>query len=201
MVNHLCADCSDHYDLTREYLRAQGVLWTEAPRLVRGLDYYTKTAFEVTTTFLGAQNAIVGGGRYDSLIRDLGGPDIPGIGFAIGFERLLAMMPSEDTDYETHPALFIAGLGAQAQQIAYGLCNRLRLKGVATEMDYMDKGLKGQMKRANKLNCRYALMIGDRELGEKQAVLRDMQDGSQQSIGLEGIEEEIINIVKRGNEH
>ncbi|MDQ5985710.1 MAG: Histidine--tRNA ligase [Syntrophus sp. SKADARSKE-3] len=199
LIEFLCDGCRSHFNGVQEALTLFGIAFIINPRMVRGLDYYTKTAFEVTTNFLGAQNAIVGGGRYDSLIRDLGGPDIPGIGFAIGFERLLAVMPSTDADYETHPALFIAALGAQAQQVAYGLCNRLRLKGVATEMDYMGKGLKGQMKRANKLNCRYTLLIGDRELEEKQAVLRDMQNGSQQNIGMEGIEEEIINIVKRGN--
>lgn len=192
----LCDDCRVHFQTVQEALTGFDIPFVLNPRMVRGLDYYTKTAFEVTTTFLGAQNAIVGGGRYDSLIKDLGGPDIPGIGFAIGFERLLAMMPAADEDFTVTPALFIAALGTEAQAFAYGLCNRLRLRGVQAEMDYQGKSLKSQMKRANKLKCRYTLMIGDRELAEQEAAIRDMQDGTQRTVRLDGLEEEIINIPK-----
>lgn len=196
LANYLCDDCRVHFQTVQDSLTRFGIAFVVNPRMVRGLDYYTRTAFEVTTTLLGAQNAIVGGGRYDGLISDLGGPDIPGIGFAIGFERLLAMMPATDEAFNTPPALFVAALGEEAQAYAYGLCNQLRLKGVTAEMDYQGKGLKSQMKRANKLKCRYTLMVGDRELAEKEAPLRNMQDGSQQSVRLDGLEEAIINILK-----
>jgi len=158
--------------------------------MVRGLDYYARTTFEITTDFLGAQNAIVGGGRYDGLIRDLGGPDIPGIGFAIGFERLLAMMPTDQCDdFIKPPGLFIAALGAEAQKFAYQLCNRFRMQGIPTEMDYTGKGLKSQMKRADRLKCRKVLIIGDREMESQQADLRDMQTGEQVKVTLDNPEE------------
>jgi histidyl-tRNA synthetase len=163
--------------------------------MVRGLDYYTRTAFEVTAASLGSQNAVVGGGRYDGLIRDLGGPDIPGIGFAIGFERLLAMLPESDDTPAPCPDLFIVGLGDKAQDYAYGLCNRLRLQGVAVEMDYGGKSLKSQLKRADKLRCRYTLLVGDRELAEGQAALRNMAGGEQTSLPLDLIEEALSSIL------
>ena len=196
LAQYLCEDCRLHFQTVQDSLTRFDIAFVINPRMVRGLDYYTRTAFEVTTTSLGAQNAIVGGGRYDGLIKDLGGPEIPGIGFAIGFERLLAMMPATDEEFNATPALFVAALGAEAQTYAYGLCNQLRLRGIAVEMDYQSKGLKSQMKRANKLKCRYTLMVGDRELAEKEASLRNMQDGSQQSVRLDGLAEAIINILK-----
>lgn len=191
-----CDACRLHFQTLQDSLARFDIPFVINPRMVRGLDYYTQTAFEVTTTSLGAQNAIVGGGRYDSLVKDLGGPDIPGIGFAIGFERLLAMMPASEDEFNVSPSLFIAALGAEAQAYAYGLCNRLRLRGISADMDYSAKSLKSQMKRANKLKCRYTLMIGDRELSEKEAALRNMEDGSQNSVRLENIEEEITNILQ-----
>jgi len=163
--------------------------------MVRGLDYYTRTAFEVTATSLGSQNAVVGGGRYDGLVRDLGGPDIPGIGFAIGFERLLAMLPETGDASPPCPDLFIAALGEGAQDYAYSLCNRLRLLGIAVEMDYGGKSLKSQLKRADKLRCRYTLLVGDRELTEGRAALRNMAGGEQISLPLEQIEETLSSIL------
>ena len=144
-------------------------------KMVRGLDYYTRTTFEVTTEFLGAQNAILGGGRYDHLVRDLGGPDISGIGFAIGLERLAALIPDQEKDPADSPFLFIAALGEQAVEKAFFLCNRLRMKGIRVEMDYAGRSLKSQMKRADKLKSSFALIIGEREIDENRALLRNMQ--------------------------
>jgi histidyl-tRNA synthetase len=196
LMKYLCDNCSAHFRSVQEALTLFNLNYLINPKMVRGLDYYTKTAFEVTTNFLGAQNAVVGGGRYDGLINELGGPNIPGIGFAIGFERLVAMMSAADEEFDNNPVLFIAALGPEAQKFAYEICNRLRLRGICSEMDYLGKGLKGQMKRANKLKCRYTLMVGDRELSEKKAIFRNMQDGTQVSLSLEGIEEQIINFLK-----
>ncbi|MEI6314815.1 MAG: His/Gly/Thr/Pro-type tRNA ligase C-terminal domain-containing protein, partial [Syntrophus sp. (in: bacteria)] len=171
-------------------------VYTINPRMVRGLDYYARTTFEITTDFLGAQNAIVGGGRYDGLIRDLGGPDIPGIGFAIGFERLLAMMPADQGDnFINPPALFVAALGAEAQKFAYELCNRFRIQGIQTEMDYTAKGLKSQMKRADRLKCEKVLIIGDREIESHEADLRDMQTKEQIKVRLDNFEELAKHII------
>ena len=186
----LCGGCRDHFAGVLASLAVFDIPYTINPRMVRGLDYYTRTTFEITTDFLGAQNAIVGGGRYDGLVRDLGGPDIPGIGFAVGFERLLAMMPNDiGDDFAKTPSLFIAALGGEAQKFAYQLCNRFRVQGIPTEMDYTAKGLKSQMKRADRLKCRKVLIIGDRELETQQADLRDMQTKEQIKVRLDNYDE------------
>jgi histidyl-tRNA synthetase len=186
----LCDGCRDHFAEVRASLAIFSIDYVINPRMVRGLDYYARTTFEITTDFLGAQNAIVGGGRYDGLIRNLGGPEIPGIGFAIGFERLLAMMPADQgKTFIPPPSLFIAALGTEAQRFAYQLCNRFRSQGIQTEMDYAAKGLKSQMKRADRLKCRKVLIIGDREIESRQADLRDMQTGEQVKVTLDNPEE------------
>ncbi len=182
----LCTTCREHFDGFANSLALFSLPYRVNHRMVRGLDYYTRTAFEVTTEYLGAQNAVVGGGRYDGLIRDLGGPDIPGIGFAVGFERLLALTTlPEENDFSPRPALFIAALGEAAQATAYKMCNELRLQGIQVEMDYLGRGLKSQMKRADKFRCRKVLMIGDRELASQQAELRDMSTGEQTKVSLQ----------------
>jgi histidyl-tRNA synthetase len=164
-------------------------------RMVRGLDYYTKTAFEVKSTALGAQNAVAGGGRYNGLVSSLGGPEVPGIGFGVGFERLISCLPEEGKNkFKTD--LFIAALGAQAQKLAFVLTNELRRFGLAAEMDYADKSLKSQLKRADKLNSSFTLIFGDKEIEEKQALLRNMQTKDQQAIPLDGLLKSIIKIFK-----
>jgi histidyl-tRNA synthetase len=165
--------------------------------MVRGLDYYSKTAFEVTTGALGAQNAIAGGGRYDRLVQDLGGPESPGIGFAVGLERLIAVAPIPDEDVIRTPDLFIAALGKEAQDFAFVLCNRLRMAGALVETDYGARSLKSQMKRSDKLGCRYTLILGERELKEKQALLRDMKGSDQQPVALENAESALLNLLGR----
>lgn len=185
LADFLCDECRAHFGTVQESLGLFGVPFSINNRMVRGLDYYTRTTFEVTTDVLGAQNAVVGGGRYDGLVQQLGGPDIPGIGFAIGFERLVSLMPTGTDDYRRTPALFIAALGAEAQKMAFELANRLRLEGVEAEMDYAGKSLKSQMKRADKLGCRYALIIGDREIAENSGVFRDLKNSSQTPVPLD----------------
>ena len=144
---------------------------------------------------MGAQNAIAGGGRYNSLVSDLGGPEVPGIGFAVGFERLIACLP-EDGKNKFKTDLFIATLGEQAQKLAFGLTNELRRAGISAEMDYADKSLKSQLKRADKLNSSFALIMGDKEIDEKQVLLRNMQTKYQQAIPLDDLLESIIKIIK-----
>jgi histidyl-tRNA synthetase len=167
--------------------------------MVRGLDYYTRTTFEVTTEFLGAQNAVVGGGRYDHLVRDLGGPDISGIGFAIGVERLAAMIPEADADAPDQgrsPLLFIAALGEAALEKAFFLCNCLRMKGIRVEMDHAGRSLKSQMKRADRLKSAYTLILGEREITENKALLRNMLSSSQTEVGLDRLEETITELAR-----
>ena len=194
LPEYLCDDCRKHFETLQESLGLFDLPFTLNAKMVRGLDYYTRTTFEITTEFLGAQNAVVGGGRYDHLVRDLGGPDIPGIGFAIGFERLIAMMP--ESDDTPPPLLFIAAMGEAALKQAFYICNSLRMKGLAVEMDYASRSLKSQMKRADKLRCRYALIVGDREIAENRASLRNMQTGEQQDAHLDMLEETIIQLER-----
>lgn len=193
----LCRLCRDHFSALQEYLNAFNISFEINDKMVRGLDYYTKTAFELVSKSLGSQNSVAGGGRYDGLVRDLGGPDITGIGFAIGFERLISIMPEIFQNLDLFPDLFIASLGDEAKMLAFITCNNLRLRGIKTDMDYSGKSLKSQMKRADKLKCRYALFLGDKELSEKKAQLRDMQRGSQIVVSLDNLEENIIKILKK----
>lgn len=196
ILDFICDDCRTHFETVKASLSLFDLPFRINHRMVRGLDYYTRTTFEVTIPHMGSQNAVVGGGRYDGLVRDLGGPDIPGIGFAIGFERLMALLPENQLEPSPAPVLFVAALGNEAQQYAFRLCNRLRLKGIQAEMDYGGKSLKSQMKKADKLNSRYALILGEREIEAGLGELRDMRSSSQQSVPLNRMEEEIIQLEK-----
>jgi histidyl-tRNA synthetase len=194
----ICAGCGNHLDKVLDSLQAFSLPFIINPRMVRGLDYYTKTTFEITTDLLGAQNAVAGGGRYDGLVKDLGGPDIPGIGFAVGFERLVALLPPKEEEFVSHPDIFIAALGEEAQEIGFKLCNQLRMEGIQSDMDYTGKSLKSQMKRADKLGCRFTMIIGENEIAGKQAVLRNMKESKQALVGLDQIES--IKKVIKGEE-
>ena len=151
--------------------------------MVRGLDYYTRTAFEVVSYQLGAQNAVTGGGRYDNLFQEIGGLDIPGIGFAVGMERLVSLLPKEK-EFVLRPHLFVAVLGEGPLKEAYRIINQLHLAGVRAELDYEGKSLRSQMRRADKLKARYALILGEEELKKGKAVLRNMETKSQEEIPM-----------------
>jgi histidyl-tRNA synthetase len=199
----LCADCREHFESVQEYLRIFDLPFEIKPRMVRGLDYYTRTAFEVTASSLGAQSAVAGGGRYDRLIAELGGPDVPGIGFAIGMERLISLIPAANESFVRHPDIFIAALGDVPRLWAFAICNYLRMAGIGAEMGYDEKSLKSQMKRSDKLHCSFRLILGDREIQEKKAELKDMKQGTQETIDLDrfdDIAEAIIRKVSGGNE-
>jgi histidyl-tRNA synthetase len=184
ILDSVCDGCREHFEKVKALLASIGVPFRVNPRMVRGLDYYKKTAFEVIGHSLGAQNAVAGGGRYDGLVRDLGGPDIPGIGFAIGFERLVSMLPGKDEDYSPAPDLFVATLGREADDAAFRLLNGLRGKGLRVETDYSGKSLKAQMKRANRSGASHVLIIGGEELAEGALVLRDMKNGVQEKMPI-----------------
>jgi histidyl-tRNA synthetase len=196
----ICSSCHDHFETLKECLNILSIPFEINDKMVRGLDYYTRTTFEVITEHLGAQNAVAGGGRYDSLVKDLGGPDVPGIGFAIGVERMISLMALDREKFSASPDLFIASLGKDAQNIAFGLCNHLRLAGIKAEMGYSG-GLKSQMKRADKLKCRFALILGDKEIADRRLEFRDMQNGTQTKLDMEEIEANIIDAIQkeRGN--
>lgn len=192
MAEHLDDGCREHFSRVREGLDALGVSYSVNPRMVRGLDYYTRTTFEmVATDKAGAQNAVAAGGRYDGLVEELGGPPTPGIGFAIGMERLILMLP-DSGEAQEGPALFIAALGDEAARISTKLTHGLRQQGVWAEYDYMGASLKSQMKKADRLGARRVLIIGGDELARGAAVLRDMSTKEQTELAIDGLMEELV---------
>lgn len=195
ILDYLCAECEEHFTAVKLHLDELNVKYTINSAMVRGLDYYVRTAFEVKSGSLGAQNSLAGGGRYDGLVSDLGGPEVAGIGFGIGIERLLASLPDTGkSKYQTD--LFIAALGARAQKIGFKLACELRQAGIRAAMDYSNKSLKSQMKRADKLNSAFTLIFGDKEIEEKQLELRNMNTKIQQALPLENLLDSLINIIK-----
>lgn len=184
MADCLCVECGSHFKGLQEFLTAAGVSYDLNPRLVRGLDYYTKTAFEIQYAPLGAQSAVCGGGRYDGLIAECGGQPTPGIGFAIGLERVLLALEKQNG----LPAaignidVFIAPLGTQTQTTGFALLQSLRSSGLSCDMDYMNRSLKAQLKYANKYPARYVAIIGDEEAAQGKVMLKDMQTGEQQLL-------------------
>jgi len=195
ILDYLCEDCDSHFSAVKSFLTDLKLSFTVNPKMVRGLDYYTKTAFEVKSGALGAQNSLAGGGRYDGLVNFLGGPEIPGIGFGIGMERLIACLPPS-TGNGCRTDVFIAALGDAAQKLGFRLTNELRRNGVSASMDYSNKSLKSQMKRADKINSAFTLIIGDKEVEENRAELRNMSTKEQQSLPLDQLPEALMNILK-----
>lgn len=188
VLDHLCGGCTEHFTRVQKHLREVGTAFSINARMVRGLDYYTKTTFEMVTGSLGSQNAVAAGGRYDGLIKDLGGPPLPGIGFAMGVERL-ALMKGEAPIEAARPDLFLAALGEDAARYAFALMSRLQRRGLRTEMDYEGKSLKAQLRRADKLMAKRVLILGEDEMSRRQGQLRTMETSSQESVPLDGIEE------------
>ena len=183
VLDHLCADCDDHFTQTQRYLRDVGAVFTINPRMVRGLDYYTRTTFELVTGQLGAQSAVAAGGRYDGLIADLGGPKLPGIGFAMGVERVALLLG--ESVVAKRPDLFIAALGEAAQGKAFGIMSLLQRQGVRVECDLEGKSLKSQMRRADKVRARFSLIVGEDELARGEGMLKDMDAGTQEPVLLD----------------
>jgi histidyl-tRNA synthetase len=186
VIDFICSHCKEHFTRVKEYLTVTDVQYDVNPNMVRGLDYYTRTCFEVLSYDLGSQNAVTGGGRYDNLFQEIGGLDIPGIGFAIGMERLISLLP-KDKNFTQYPRLFIATLGDETNKMAYQLVNELHLRGIHAELDYEGKSLKSQMRRAGKLNASYVLILGGDELKQGKAVLRNMGDKSQEEVPIKDL--------------
>ncbi len=176
MLDYLCIDCDEHFTSVKRYLDLTGSRYSINPRMVRGLDYYTRTTFELVTGLLGSQSAVAAGGRYDGLISQLGGPSIPGIGFAMGVERVALLLG--ERDFSSKPALFIATMGASQRDKAFCLLTELQKSGIRVEMDYEGKSLKSQMRRADKLKARFSVVIGENELETGKAAFKRMEDGS-----------------------
>lgn len=193
MLDYLCDDCKAAFESLKANLDAMGISYTVDPRIVRGLDYYTKTAFEFVTTKIGAQGTICGGGRYDHLVEEIGGPSIPGVGFGLGKERLLLLMEQYDImlDDPNIPDLSISFIGDKARLYALGLAHNLRINGNSVAIDTLNRNLKGQMKYANKLATRYSVVIGDNEIEKGVVTLKDMKSGEQKEINASDLTKEI----------
>jgi histidyl-tRNA synthetase len=186
ITRYLGPECQVHFDAVTAALNDVGLEYRLEPRLVRGLDYYTKTAFEFTAEGLGAQNTIAAGGRYDGLVEALGGPPTPAVGFALGIERVVALLHL-GSELARPPRVFLAVLGEAAGRRLAGLLTALRDAGIRTETDYDRGSLKSQMRKADRLGARYTVILGDDELAKDAAVVRDMATKAQQDVPLEGL--------------
>lgn len=192
IIDYLCDNCRSHFATVTDTLARLDVPFTVDKQLVRGLDYYTRTAFEIQTGALGAQSAVAGGGRYDGLVESLGGPPTPAIGFAIGFDRLAEIVSLSTPAPVRPPALFIAALGEPARKLAFEWSTALGLAGIGVSMEYADKSLKAQMKQANRVGAQRVLIVGESELASQTAVLRDMTTQTQSELPVSTIVETLI---------
>lgn len=193
MLDYLCDDCKAAFEALKTNLDAMGISYVVDSRIVRGLDYYTKTAFEFVTTKIGAQGTVCGGGRYDHLVEEIGGPSIPGVGFGLGKERLLILMEQNDiiVDDPNVPDISVSFIGDKARLYALDLVHKLRACGVSAIIDTLNRNLKGQMKYANKLNARYSVVIGENEIEKGIVTLKNMNSGEQKEINAIDITKEI----------
>jgi len=183
VLDFLCPDCRRHFDEVKKLLDEVRLPYSINPRMVRGLDYYTRTAFEVVAGELGAQNAVCGGGRYDGLAQEIGGPSIPAIGFAIGVERLVMLLP-EEKSFSRHPDVFLAAIGKEAQERGFALAQEMRDAGIWVEFDYEGKSLKSQMRKADRMKTPRVLILGEEELKKNRVVVRNMATKAQEEVPL-----------------
>lgn len=184
--NYLCEACATHYAGVKNHLNAIGIPWRESHRLVRGLDYYMRTTFEILGRSLGAQNALLGGGRYDGLVKQLGGPDRAGIGFAAGLERLVLALP-ESASVSATPTAFVVAIGDDGRAAAWTLLRELRQAGLAAQMEFEARSVRAQMKRADRLAARVTLIVGGDELARGEVTLRDMTTGEQRAVARDAV--------------
>lgn len=196
-LESLCEDCEVHFRRLQELLQLLKIDYSVNERLVRGLDYYTRTTFEFVNPGLGAQNAIAGGGRYDLLVGEMGGPPTPGIGFAIGVERLLLSLPREGPS-EEWVGVFAATLGKEAFELGLRIVQDLRRQGLRATLDMEGRSLKSQMRLAHKERYRYALILGDEELKAGVATMKDMAQGVQERVPLQEVVHRLVRHESRG---
>lgn len=193
MIDYLCDECADAFNDVKKNLDAMGIEYVVDPRIVRGLDYYTKTAFEFVTDSNGTQGTVCGGGRYDHLIEEIGGPPIPGVGFGLGIERLIMLMEENGVKIPQPEPLkaFIAVMGDNAKAFGLKLLRDLHRKGVKAEMDTLARNIKGQFKYADRLDAQYTVVIGDNELTEGVVSIKEMATSQQRQVKLDDLLEEL----------
>ena len=193
VIDFLCEDCRDHFEKVKANLEAMQIEYTVNPKIVRGLDYYTRTVFEFVSGDIGAQSTVCGGGRYDGLIGQMGGPKTPSLGFAMGIERLMMVLSAQNAELPKAPTcdLFIATLGENAILKASALCRLLRDEGYKVQTDICGRGLKAQMKYADKIGAKFSLVLGDNEVESGKATLKNMSNSAEKEIALAEIVEEL----------
>ena len=198
VLDYLCDDCAEHFEAVKKHLNSAGIEFKVNPHIVRGLDYYTRTVFEFVSGDIGAQSTVCGGGRYDGLISQMGGPAVPSLGFAMGIERLMMVLESQKTELpkSENCNLYIVTIGENSQFKATELAGDLRLDGFKVQTDICNRGLKAQMKYANKIGAEYTLVLGDDELISGEAKLKNMQTGTETNVKLDTLSESFFNISR-----
>ncbi len=195
LLDYICDECNEHFEGVKAYLKESGIDYTIDPTIVRGLDYYTKTVFEFKTELPGTQGTVCGGGRYDGLIEELGGSSIPGIGFAMGVERIILAMEAAGVmpEFDNAPDLFVATIGKAADVYSMGLIKKLRSENVSVIRDYLDRSLKAQMKYSDKMGAKYSIVLGDDEIALGKGRLKNMETGETTDVLLN----EIADVIKK----
>ncbi len=193
ITENLCQECESHFSEVKSYLDDQKIIFRENPRLVRGLDYYTKTAFEIISGGLGAQNAIGGGGRYDDLIEELGGKPTPAVGFAAGIERMIIAIDQQKIEWPMGKRLdiFVVKVDEKNKDTAFKLLQKIRNAGLSADMDYSEGSLKSQMRIANKIGVRYTVIVGEEELSKNMVIFRNMQTKEQKEVLTDNLIDEL----------
>lgn len=197
MIDFLCEECADHFEKVKSYLDIAGVKYEVNPTIVRGLDYYTKTVFEFVSDNIGAQGTVCGGGRYDGLIEELGGQHTPSLGCAMGIERLLLLMESSGVEIPKPETcdLYIASMGDRASLKAFALTEDVRKSGFSAQCDIVGRGLRPQMKFADKIGAKFSLVIGDNEIDENKAEVKNMETGDKTAVSLQNFAKEFEDIM------
>jgi len=199
ILDHLCKDCNEHFGLVTSYLDRLELPYVISPFLVRGLDYYTKTVFEVTAEGLGSQDSIAGGGRYDSLVEELGGKPTPALGFGSGLDRIITTMEAQNSRFPNPPGVevYLASVGDKGVPRILEISYLLRRKGISADIGLENRSLKSQMKAANKLNAKYVIIVGDDEIEKGVVTLRNMSDGQQETIDVQMVSTTLEDKLRR----
>ena len=194
MLDYLCDDCKDHFETVKSLLTASKVEYEIDPAIVRGLDYYSRTVFEFVTSAAGAQGTVLGGGRYDTLLSDIGGKDVPAVGFAAGMERLLMVMEAENAPFENEKTAdcYLLGMDEGSREKAFALAGELRKAGVSAETDLMTRSVKAQFKYADKAGARFVAVLGEAELNEGAAEVKDMKNSSSEKVKFEELAQYLL---------
>lgn len=198
MADHLCENCKDHFSQLKQYLDEMDINYVVDKKIVRGLDYYKRTAFEIISNDLGAQSTVCGGGRYDGLVEQIGGPSgYSGIGFGLGAERLLLTLEANGVEIgnPNHIDIFVVTIGDKAKLKSFSILKDLRDNHISADKDHLDRSLKAQFKYSNKINAKYTIVIGDDELDKDEATLKNMETGDQKLIKISELVEELRTVL------